>query len=198
MAINITKGKADDGGFILEGNIHITRRELEVLTSIASGNDNKEAAIKLCISYTTLRNHAYNVMKKLGANNRTEALARAIENEMIHISTRRNLVKKYAEDYYVCMSCGRTFLGEEEVQMEIEPFEVNHVRYEPPPWPKCPYDDCNGYASDSYSWKRVRKFHPEYPEIPEKGKKYSIVEVFEEDYKALEDAERQYLEEQNK
>ena len=35
MGINIRKGEAGDGGFILKGNIHVTRRELEALVAIA-------------------------------------------------------------------------------------------------------------------------------------------------------------------
>lgn len=67
MGINIRQGKAEDDGFILEGNVHVTRRELETMAAIAEGNDNENAAKKLGISYTTLRNHTYNIMKKLGA-----------------------------------------------------------------------------------------------------------------------------------
>jgi hypothetical protein len=39
----------------------------------------------------------------------------------------------------------------------------------------CPYPDCNGDTyMDSWTWKRIRKMHPEYPEIPERGKEYPM------------------------
>lgn len=192
MSVNIRQGKAEDGGFILEGNIHVTRRELEALAAIAEGNDNEEAAKKLGISYTTLRNHTYNVMKKLGAQNRTKALVKAVENGMIVINMKRELVKKSADDYLVCMDCGRSFAWEETVTMHEEPFVVNHVLLEPPDWPKCPYEDCAGHATYAYTWEQVRKYHPEYPEIPEKGVKYSIRELLEAEYQASLEAEREW------
>jgi DNA-binding CsgD family transcriptional regulator len=182
MSINIRKGKAEDGGFILEGDIHVTPRELEALVTIADGHDNEKAAKKLGISYTTLRNHTYNIMKKLGATNRTQALVKAVENGMIVISQKRNLVKKSGSDYLVCQICGRVFTWDDVVMVQEKPFVVNHVKYEPPEWPKCPYDDCRAFATSAYGWERVRRYHPEYPEIPQKDVKYSTDEIIEEEY----------------
>lgn len=39
----------------------------------------------------------------------------------------------------------------------------------------CPYPDCDGDTfMDRYPWKGIKANHPEYPEIPEKGKKYPM------------------------
>ena len=194
MPINIGKGKAEDHGFILEGNIHVTPRELEALGVIAEGNDNENGAKKLGINYTTFRNHTYNVMKKLGAKNRIHALVKAVENGMIVISPKRDIIKKSEEDYLVCKFFARAFEWDETIEVQEEPFTVNHVTYEPPEWYKCPYDDCNGRAFDSYTWTSVRKGHPEYPEVPEKGVEYSISELLEEEYQDYLDAMREMRE----
>jgi hypothetical protein len=121
-------------------------------------------------------------MKKLGAKNRTQALVKAVENEMIVISHKRELVKKSGSDYLVCHICGRVFTWDDVVMVHEEPFVVNHVRYEPPEWPKCPYDDCRAFATGAYGWGHVKRYHPEYPEVPVKGAKYSTDEIIEEEY----------------
>ena len=182
MGINIRKGKAEDGGFILKGEIHVTQRELEALAAISEGHDNENGANKLGIRYTTFRNHTYNIMKKLQAKNRTQALIKAVENGMIVISRKRELVKKSGEDYLVCWSCGRAFVWDDTVKIHEEPFVVNHVLIEPPEWLKCPYADCTGFAQNAYSWISVRKYHPEYPEVPQNGVKYSTIELLEKEY----------------
>jgi hypothetical protein len=39
----------------------------------------------------------------------------------------------------------------------------------------CPYDGCDGdTVMDGWSWSSVRGSHPEYPEVPEKGKVYAL------------------------
>jgi DNA-binding CsgD family transcriptional regulator len=186
MSINIRKGKAEDGGFILEGNIHVTRRELEALVAIAEGNDNESAAKQLGISYTTLRNHTYNIMKKLGAKNRTEALVKAVENRMIYIGLKGDTESKTPGNYFVCIYCGRAFNWRDIVTVHEEPFVVNHVKYHPPDWPKCPHEDCNGNALNAYSWRQVKNYHPEYPEVPEKDVVYSTSELIEAESRAYE------------
>jgi hypothetical protein len=37
MSVKIVKGNANDGGYNVEGNIDITRRELEILALIGMG-----------------------------------------------------------------------------------------------------------------------------------------------------------------
>lgn len=188
------KGEAADGGFILNGNIHVTQRELEALAAIAEGHDNEKAAEKLGISYTTLRNHTYNIMKKLGAHNRTEALVKAVENGMIYIGMKGDTESMVPGNYFVCIDCGRAFDWSDIVIIPEEAFTVNHVSYEPPNWPKCPYEDCNTNATWSYSWEQVRYYHPEYPDVPEKKVVYSISKILEAEEEAYERLNKKWME----
>jgi hypothetical protein len=39
----------------------------------------------------------------------------------------------------------------------------------------CPYKGCDGdTVMDGWSWPSVRENHPDYPEVPEKGKTYPL------------------------
>jgi DNA-binding CsgD family transcriptional regulator len=55
----------------------LSERELEVLGLIASGRTNSEVARDLFISVGTVKSHTGNIFRKLGANNRAEAVSRA-------------------------------------------------------------------------------------------------------------------------
>ncbi len=57
----------------------LSERELEILLLIAAGLRNKEIAEKLFISLNTVKTHLKNINSKLGATNRTEAVARSKE-----------------------------------------------------------------------------------------------------------------------
>ena len=57
----------------------LSERELEVLTLLASGRTNSEVARDLFVSVGTVKSHTGNIYRKLGAKNRTEAIARARE-----------------------------------------------------------------------------------------------------------------------
>jgi DNA-binding CsgD family transcriptional regulator len=61
----------------------LTERELEVLTLLADGRTNSEAARALFISVGTVKSHTGNIYRKLGAKNRTEAIARARQAGLI-------------------------------------------------------------------------------------------------------------------
>jgi len=54
-------------------------RELEVLALLAEGASNEEIARRLYVSLNTSKKHVANLMSKLGAANRTQAVARARE-----------------------------------------------------------------------------------------------------------------------
>lgn len=57
----------------------LTNRELEVLQLMANGKSNQEIADILKIATTTAKNHVKNIMGKLNAKNRTEAVSIARE-----------------------------------------------------------------------------------------------------------------------
>ena len=63
----------------------LSKRELEVLKLIASGNFNKDVGIKLGISEKTVKNHVSNIFKKIGVADRTQAAVYAIKNNIITI-----------------------------------------------------------------------------------------------------------------
>ena len=53
----------------------LTRREQEVLALMAEGLDNRAIAAELGIGFTTVRGHVQNVLEKLDAHSKLEALA---------------------------------------------------------------------------------------------------------------------------
>ncbi len=61
----------------------LTRRELEVLRVMRRGLNNNEVAETLNISVATVRFHITNIIAKLGAENRTEALIIATRQHLI-------------------------------------------------------------------------------------------------------------------
>jgi DNA-binding CsgD family transcriptional regulator len=56
----------------------LTPRELEVLTSLTSGDSNNEIADQLCVTTRTVRAHVEHVMAKLGVGSRSAAVSRAL------------------------------------------------------------------------------------------------------------------------
>ena len=61
----------------------LTARELEVLAMLAAGQSNQAIAGELVVTLDTVKKHVSHVMDKLGAANRTEAVARARELDLI-------------------------------------------------------------------------------------------------------------------
>lgn len=61
----------------------LTRREMEILSAMAAGLNNTEVAEKLYISTATVRFHLRNIIEKLGAENRSEALVIAVRYNLI-------------------------------------------------------------------------------------------------------------------
>ncbi|WP_439381882.1 response regulator [Amycolatopsis lexingtonensis] len=61
----------------------LSQRELEVLTLVARGSTNKEAARKLFISEATVKTHLIHVYAKLGVNDRAAAVAVAFERGLL-------------------------------------------------------------------------------------------------------------------
>jgi DNA-binding NarL/FixJ family response regulator len=63
----------------------LTNREVEVLQSIAGGNRNRDIANALFISEETVKVHIKHIMDKLGATDRTEAVAIGLRRGIIHL-----------------------------------------------------------------------------------------------------------------
>jgi len=61
----------------------LTAREREVLSLIKEGMNNNHIAEKLYVSVSTVKFHVSSILGKLGVNNRTEAVALAMERRLI-------------------------------------------------------------------------------------------------------------------
>lgn len=63
----------------------LSRREIEVLEKIAGGNRNSDIASILFISEETVKGHVKHIMEKLGASDRTEAVAIGLRRGIISL-----------------------------------------------------------------------------------------------------------------
>ena len=76
IAAGLAEHYGDDG---------LTSREIEVLQQIAAGNRNKDVAAKLSIAEETVKVHMRHIMEKLGAIDRTQAVAIAVRRGIIQL-----------------------------------------------------------------------------------------------------------------
>jgi DNA-binding NarL/FixJ family response regulator len=58
----------------------LTARELEILFEITKGATDREIAREMCVSTTTVKSHIRSILRKLGARNRTQAVAYMLQN----------------------------------------------------------------------------------------------------------------------
>ncbi len=63
----------------------LTEREIDVLSHIAGGNRNRDIAERLFISEETVKVHIKHIMEKLGASDRTQAVAIAVRRGIIQL-----------------------------------------------------------------------------------------------------------------
>jgi DNA-binding NarL/FixJ family response regulator len=63
----------------------LSKRELEVLTLVASGKSNKEVADELHISSKTVDTHKMHILDKLGLKNTADLVKYAIKNNLISV-----------------------------------------------------------------------------------------------------------------
>lgn len=63
----------------------LTNRELDILKNLSLGMYNKEIALKLDISERTVKNHIFNIFKKIRVSDRTQAAVFAIRNHLVDI-----------------------------------------------------------------------------------------------------------------
>ncbi len=67
------------------GDEALTVREVDVLKHIAGGNRNRDIAEQLFISEETVKVHVKHIMEKLGASDRTQAVAIAVRRGIIQL-----------------------------------------------------------------------------------------------------------------
>ena len=60
-----------------DGTEHLSPRERDVLAALAAGSSNQDIAEAFAMSVGTAKWHVHNILGKLGARSRTEAVARA-------------------------------------------------------------------------------------------------------------------------
>src|SRR5215469_9486927 len=76
VAAEIAEHAMDDG---------LTPREIDVLRLIAKGNANKIIAAELSLTEETVKSHIRNILSKLGANDRTHAVAIGLQRGIIQL-----------------------------------------------------------------------------------------------------------------
>jgi DNA-binding NarL/FixJ family response regulator len=67
------------------GEENLSLRETEVLQLISQGNSNKAIGNKLSISEETVKGHVKNILGKLGANDRTQAVSIGVRRGIIRL-----------------------------------------------------------------------------------------------------------------
>jgi len=63
----------------------VTERERKILALIAKGLTDREIADKLGVSVQTTKNHVTNILRKLGASNRTQAVVIALRKRILDV-----------------------------------------------------------------------------------------------------------------
>ena len=64
----------------------LTEREMEVLTLVAQGLNNRDIAKELFISENTVKNHVRNILEKLHLHSRMEAVVYAVREKLLEIT----------------------------------------------------------------------------------------------------------------
>jgi len=66
-----------------EEDLHLTAREYDVLSLVTKGFSNKDVARELSISVSTVKTHLRNIYRKLGVDDRAQAIIKAIREGII-------------------------------------------------------------------------------------------------------------------
>jgi LuxR family maltose regulon positive regulatory protein len=61
----------------------LSERELEVLRLLAAGLTNRQIAEQIVVSISTVKSHVHHICNKLDVGNRTQAVARARELDLL-------------------------------------------------------------------------------------------------------------------
>ncbi len=83
MSLQASSGAPTSTGSERSGTAGLSRRELEVLAHVASGETNREIAAALMISQHTVGRHLENIFAKLGVSGRAAATAYAYEHDLL-------------------------------------------------------------------------------------------------------------------
>jgi DNA-binding NarL/FixJ family response regulator len=67
----------------------LTVRKVDVLRLIAAGNSNKEVAVQLSITEETVKSRVSNILSKLGASDRTDAVTIGLKRGIIELPNPR-------------------------------------------------------------------------------------------------------------
>ncbi len=73
----------------------LTGRELEILFQMTKGATDHEIARKISLSATTVKSHIRSIFRKLGARNRTQAVAYVLQNGLARSAASRGYVRTY-------------------------------------------------------------------------------------------------------
>jgi len=63
----------------------LTSREREILRELARGASNEEISATVGVSVNTVKTHVNNILGKLGATTRTEAVVKALRNGQVEL-----------------------------------------------------------------------------------------------------------------
>lgn len=80
---------SDQDGADPSGPPLLSDREVSILQFVQHGKNNVEIATELCISPLTVKNHVQRILRKLGANNRAQAVGKAIALRLLGSSNGR-------------------------------------------------------------------------------------------------------------
>lgn len=61
----------------------LTKRELDIITELSRGSTDREIAVKLVVTEGTVKTHLRHILHKLGARNRTQAVAHVLRKHLI-------------------------------------------------------------------------------------------------------------------
>jgi len=67
------------------GRMLLTAREREILEYVANGLSNREIAVRLCVSTSSVKSYVSNLLRKLGVTHRTEAVAVAAREGLLAV-----------------------------------------------------------------------------------------------------------------